>query len=395
MSNTTVIGKKNRIRGLDGLRAIAALAVFAVHFNQIVRFDTHIGPIDVYKLLANGEHGVALFLILSGFLLAMPFWRALQSGAPLPGLGVYALRRMARIIPVYYVVLTVLIFHGNIWKTPGALADILLHYTFLFNYTEFSIFSINPPFWTLAVEVQFYVLLPSLFLVIRRMTVWQSLCILFAVAAGAYTIQYGLMNSVTHTIPWPFAPWLTWVQPYGAVISHSLFAHFPHFLLGVAAGKLFLYLKANEVLNSKRMRRFSESSFWLCLALIVLMLGTGLEEKIQIPNGRYGLPIVPVLLAILILSAPVSRIARRCLDFFPLRVLGLISYGFYIYHFPCLHLTDRYMTGIGIDARTHWVLFGLISLALATAVASISYLAIEKPILLQFQLVRIRGYSHT
>jgi peptidoglycan/LPS O-acetylase OafA/YrhL len=48
-----------RIKGLDGIRGIAALAVFAVHYNQIVDINYQIGSIDFYQLIANGDHGVA------------------------------------------------------------------------------------------------------------------------------------------------------------------------------------------------------------------------------------------------------------------------------------------------------------------------------------------------
>ncbi len=74
--------KEKRLPGLDGLRALAALSVFGVHFNQIVQFDCHIGPVSVYRLLANGNHAVSLFFSLSGFLLSLPFWKAIASGRP-------------------------------------------------------------------------------------------------------------------------------------------------------------------------------------------------------------------------------------------------------------------------------------------------------------------------
>ena len=41
--------KENRLPGLNGLRALAALSVFGVHFNQIVQFDYHIGPVSIYR----------------------------------------------------------------------------------------------------------------------------------------------------------------------------------------------------------------------------------------------------------------------------------------------------------------------------------------------------------
>ena len=370
-----------RYRGLDGLRALAALAVFGVHFNQVVRLDERLGPFDVARLLANGEHGVSLFFTLSGFLLALPFWQALRAGAPLPNLKVYALRRGARIFPAYYGALTLLVVLSGMWRFPPAFPDIALHYVFLFNFTEFSIFSINAPFWTLAVEVQFYAFLPLVFVLLTKTASRWRVGLLVALGAGAYVVHYWLMRSVTHSVAWPFDPVLVWIRPYGAVLSHSLLAHLPHFFLGVIASCLFLRVDGRVSAGRGMVQRISEAIFWGALALALMFTGTSLEEPIQIPYGRYGLPLVPLLLAAMIFTAPWTRFARRCLDARPLRGLGLISYGVYIYHLPCLTLIDRTMARHGLDAAAHPLPFGAAGLALSVLVATVSFVVIERPVM--------------
>jgi peptidoglycan/LPS O-acetylase OafA/YrhL len=74
-------------------------------------------------------------------------------------------------------------------------------------------------------------------------------------------------------------------------------------------------------------------------------------------------------------------LAVKCLESYPLRILGRISYGFYIWHLPVLTRTDQYMGRFGLDAAEHWILFGFIGLLLSAVLASISYSAIEKPVL--------------
>ena len=220
-----------RLRGLDGLRGLAALAVFGVHYNQIVDVDVQIGPFDLYLLLVNGEYGVALFFILSGLLLSQPFWKSLLYGANWPDTRAYVKRRLARILPAYYLALTVLIILTGYWRYSEAWMDILLHYSFLFNYAEFSIFSINPPFWTLAVEVQFYCLLPLLFLLLRRLSRRNIVGIILLLSVVAYGLNFWLVSSIDKIILWPGSSTLTWIRPYGAVVTHSLLAHLPIFLL--------------------------------------------------------------------------------------------------------------------------------------------------------------------
>ena len=368
------------IKGLDGLRGLAALAVFSVHFNQTVRFDTQLGPFDIARFLENGEYGVSLFFSLSGFLLSIPFWQALIAGSELPSLKKYALRRIARIVPAYYVALTLLILLSGLWRYSGALPDILLHYLFLFNFAEFSIFSINAPFWSLAVEMQFYILLPLLFMFVARFKRYAPLLLIFIIAAAAYLVHYLLINNVTQIIEWPNDPRLTWIRPFGAVLSHSPLAHLPHFLFGVIAAYIFLYIHKDKTENSLKFERVSELIFWGALAVIVILLGTALQDFIQIPYGRYSLPLVTLLLAAIIVCTPHTRIAQRCLDGFPLRALGTISYGIYIYHLPCLLMVDRYMAAYQWDAAEHWALFGLISLSITIVIAAISFMLIEKPI---------------
>src|SRR2546430_2063210 len=105
------------IAGLDGLRAIAALAVFGVHLQQMTGLKGSFGPFDVERLLANGNTGVCLFFMLSGFLLSLPFYGSqavLQHGSSGMGWSIgYAIRRIGRIVPVYYLALTALIVMGK------------------------------------------------------------------------------------------------------------------------------------------------------------------------------------------------------------------------------------------------------------------------------------------
>ena len=370
-----------RLQGIDGLRGLAALAVFGVHFNQIADIDIQAGPFDLYLLLANGEYGVALFFILSGFLLSQPFWKSVLYQADWPDMKTYFIHRLARILPAYYLALTLLIVLTGYWQYPQAWPDILLHYSFLFNYTEFSIFSINPPFWTLAVEVQFYCLLPLLFLFLRKFSPVTITGILVLLSLTAYGLHYGLVSSVDSKIAWPGSPVLTWIRPYGAVMTHSLLAHLPHFFIGIICGGLSLRLSKTETLTADTCSWRYDIVFWLSLILVFLLLATELGETVLIPFGRYGLPLVPLLLAVLILSTPYTRLARQVLDSTALRVLGMLSYGLYIYHLPVLHFVDRTMAGAAMDAAEHWLLLGFASLSLTLMAALASYFLVERPAL--------------
>jgi peptidoglycan/LPS O-acetylase OafA/YrhL len=88
-----------------------------------------------------------------------------------------------------------------------------------------------------------------------------------------------------------------------------------------------------------------------------------------------------VLLAAMIFTAPMTHVARWILDSFPLRRLGLISYGIYIFHLPCLNYLDRYMATHGMDAAEHPLLFGALGITISVLIASLSYIVVEKPVM--------------
>src|SRR4051812_18536329 len=98
----------NRLAGADFIRAAACLIVVGHHLSQRMSWNVGLGWMEWFRVFVQmGGFGVAMFFVLSGFLLAQPFWRALDNGAPLPSLRTYAIRRAARILPGFWLALTV------------------------------------------------------------------------------------------------------------------------------------------------------------------------------------------------------------------------------------------------------------------------------------------------
>ncbi|NQZ24315.1 MAG: acyltransferase [Colwellia sp.] len=370
-----------RFRGLSGLRGLAALAVFAVHYNQIVDIDIQVGIFDFFLLFANGEYGVALFFILSGLLLSQPYWKSLIHQQPWPNTKVYFTHRMVRILPAFYLTLTLIIVTTDYWKFPQAWPDIILHYSLLFNYAEFAIFSLNPPFWTLAIEIQFYCLLPFLFRLIRNDKIARVFISLVILSVITYILHYWISSSISTNTTWPGNQQLVWIRPYGAVVSHSLLAHSPHFIIGIISGGILLKMTQtmprHEVDGNWRYDVF----FGICLSLCLLLLSTPFSDRIQVPFGRYSFPLIPLLIAGLLISTPLTKYSVKLLDSKALKQLGAISYGIYLYHFPILALVDRKMANLGLDAQQHWGYLAIFSLTITLLAATISYYLIERPMI--------------
>jgi len=368
--------QKDHIKGLDGLRGIAAIAVFATHYDQIIFVDFSIAMFDLGLLFENGKIGVSLFFILSGFLLSLPFWDQLLYSIPFQGTRRYFKFRFARIIPAYYVCLTALLIINEEWKLALSSPDILLHYLFVFNLTEFSIFSFNSVFWTLAVEMQFYLILPILFWVLQWFKPRHTSIIVLSLIFTPYVIQYLIIEYFTHSVQWPWDNNLTWVGIFGAVISHSIIAHLPHFILGVFAGR---YVK-NQNLQALG-KRWYELIFWLAVAFLFIILSTPVYDSISLPASRYGFPIVSILITLVIISCSRTLFAVKILDSFMFKQLGVISYGVYLYHLPVLNYLDFLMKKNGYDVMEYASLYAIISFLLTLMFALVSYYLVEQPIL--------------
>jgi peptidoglycan/LPS O-acetylase OafA/YrhL len=203
---------KNQILVLNGVRAIACSYVLIYHLNEIASETGIWGPTyDIHNVggtltffaqaLSNGGFsGVHLFFMLSGFLLFLPYAKSLLFNSPCPSMRRFYLRRIFRIIPGYYVTLFLMaLFFHPIFLRARYWSDLWLFLTFRMNFSLAG--QLNGVFWTLAIEFQFYFLLPIIAwlfgLVVRRGGIhWRmcklSFCLLIMMAWGLLTTYWGL-----------------------------------------------------------------------------------------------------------------------------------------------------------------------------------------------------------
>jgi len=375
-----------RLGGLDGLRAIAALAVFGVHFNQMAGLDAKIGPIDLGRWLANGNTGVALFFVLSGFLLSMPFWRQAHGSGSMVRVGSYVVRRLARILPAYYLclfgLLGIMLASGN----APSINNVLSHFVFLYNLNDWNILSLNAPFWTLAVEMQFYLVLPFLMLGLRRLSAKAAVITVSLLVVGTYLANYGLMSFLLARDQWPIHVSLIWPfslyisGPGSFVLTYSTLAHLTYFLIGIVTALFFVIgTRGSDAHSPGAAGSRADWVFWSCAGAVLLVLSTPLDDILQAPHGHYNWPFVPLLLAAMIYVTPRSRLAKGILEIAPLRWLGVISYGFYIFHYPVQKLFARLLAQADLSMTRYWWLFAGLSLAGSLTVAALSFRFLERP----------------
>ena len=164
---------RRRIPELDGFRVVMVFIVSWFHIWQQSWLTPHVGRVSLDFLVRAGYMAVDATLLLSAFLLCLPWAEARYRGEPAdrrlePARAFYR-KRLARVLPSYLFVTALMLFAVAIpqrkYASGGAMAlDILTHLTFTFPFTRatYQHTPLGGASWTLAMEVHFYLLLPLL-----------------------------------------------------------------------------------------------------------------------------------------------------------------------------------------------------------------------------------------
>lgn len=399
--------EKNTIAALDGIRAIAALIVVAFHISLITR-DQHIWRSDDFShrlfssVMLAGASGVTLFFVLSGFLLFMPYAKSLLSGSAWPSARNFYMRRAFRILPGYYVALFVMILliHPE-YLHRSHLKDLVLFLTFFMDSTPSTYHQIDGPFWTLAIEWQYYLILPLLALAIRfvvqrgslRWRTWTlTLSLVTIIAWGLFSRYYGM--------------YFAWHPAKSFLVPRSVLNVFLFFTSGVtgkfledfAVGMLvsMCYVYAHQVATDGQFKAaLYRLSPWLWKAGILVLVFMAVWHFNQWEPGSW--PIFNRLMPYFDLSNEIglslgfglcvlailfgSAGLKRLFTWTPLRWVGFTSYGLYMWHLPVLTL---FMQAVidhlhGWSHALEYSLYWVYVLVVVIPFSLLFYLLIEKP----------------
>ena len=296
MSPDSERGRPSHRPSLDGIRALAFLAVFWNH----ARPDTH----------NWGAMGVQVFFALSGFLITRILDRG-ETGRLGPDLRRFYLRRTLRIFPLYYALLVVVGLARG-WVDP------VWHLTYTYNikvYISHGFDHVLAHFWTLCVEEQFYLLYPLIFWLTPARFRIGLIVGLLAASTGFQIYAHALL-----AMPFPRL-----LLPYcGAYLLWGSLAGLVDLRLGPGTGG-------------------GRTCFTLGLPLIVL--GWNLHER-RLPGltgptqDALGVAALGVGSSLVVFGAwrTGDRWIIAPLACWPMAALGRISYGLYAFHMPVIHL---------------------------------------------------------
>ena len=360
---------------VDGLRAVAALMVLIGHTSFLSGFNGH-GQIG--QVVSRFDLGVALFFIISGFLLYRPFVAARLDGRPAPGVLRYARRRVLRIVPAYWLALTFL----AVW--PGLRGDVFGHipvyYGFLQNMrVEWISGGINTV-WSLCDEMQFYIVLPFFALGAARLLrgrrpdvqVRLELAGLLVLGVASFALRMWAFNDVrVDTISWTIAGTFLW------------------FALGMALAVLSArYHRAPErpkVLALIDRRPLLPWGVAVVLIAIVTHIGLPTTPPQVYTSGDwfwehllYGLIAVAIALPATLAVISPRALPHRILGWGPIAWLGLVSYGIFLWHHP---LTEKLIHVQDWTSHGSFFIYTFVVFAVATCFATASYYLVERPIL--------------
>jgi peptidoglycan/LPS O-acetylase OafA/YrhL len=339
----TTDGEGVRFQGINALRAVAALGVLASH---VLTTSPLSGLPDF--VVQNMATGVALFFVISGFLLYRPFAASLADRSRV-SIRRFAMNRALRIMPLYLLVVAVVFT-----ATASHLAQPALQLARAVTFT--GVYSGNdlvPVAWSLDDEAAFYVLLPLLYLGLLAWPKVEQRWWLSIVAIAALAIASVGMLAATPSDHAIVGTPITKFHLFGlGMVLATLHARWPGF-----------HLSPRRLLVSG-----------------VAVLGLLTASSFAYINHQYvfsplcGLAFFGVVGAVAF-SAPAARLTR-VLSWRPLVHLGDVSYGIYLWHEPLHHV----LANSGVLSNIYPV--GLLELACATvALATGTYYLVEKPAL--------------
>ena len=344
-----------RFPHLDGLRALAALAVCAVHVSAFAGITAR-DAAGAYT--ARLDVGVTVFFVLSGFLLYRPFAADALAGRPPVRIRDYARRRVLRIVPAYWLALTVLaawvglhgVFTHDWWR----------YYGFVQIYWFRTVLGGISPAWTLCVEVTFYAALPFVALALRRARPVLQLSVLGLLALAALGLRTWLhsrpgLHLAASTLP-------------------GMFAWF--------AGGMALAVVSVAGWRVRLVERAPWACWALALGLFVAVANIGAPRDYDARHytgaGYLAEHVLYLAIGVLLVAPAVfgsgERGPRRLLALPAVAWLGLVSYGIYLWHLPLMDWLHRH----SVDG---WLELAAAGLALTVACAAASYYVVERPLL--------------
>ena len=355
--------KSKYLPSIDSLRALAVLAVIIYH-------------VDV-NYLPGGFLGVDLFFVLSGYLISSLIIKEFRKTGTVNLYNFY-IRRARRLLPAVYFMITVglvvMVLFNEVLLRKSHL-DAIFGYIYSSNWwyifhklDYFDSFGAQSPFkhlWSLAIEEQFYMIFPLLFLLVNGKK--KSKDETYKLNKNFLYVVLGLIlvSLIAHIL-------LFDINNISRIYFGTDTRAFS-LLVGVVGATLYPMERLHSKVTPKQNTIYSAVSLASIATLITVMVYTS-EYNTWLYRG--GFLLVAILgLIVIISSGKQHTLMSKLLSFKPVVFIGKISYSLYLWHFPILVLTTP-VSEIGNPNIIFVILRVILTFILATA----SYVFVETPI---------------
>ena len=355
--------KTKYLPSIDSLRAIAVIAVIIYHIDA--------------NYLPGGFLGVDLFFVLSGYLISSLIIKEYKSTGTVNLYNFYV-RRARRLLPAVYFMITVVLiiitlFNGVLLKK--SYLDALFGYIYSSNWwyifhklDYFDSFGSQSPFkhlWSLAIEEQFYMFFPLIFLIFNRKSKSNNSNSILNKNFIYVVLSLILVSLIAHIL-------LFDINNINRIYFGTDTRAFS-LLVGVVGAILYPMDRLSERTAKKDNMIYSIVSLVSILVLIGIMINTS-EYNTWLYRGGFLLVAI-IGLIIIISSGRQYTFMSKLLSFKPFVFIGKISYSLYLWHFPILVVTTP-VSEIG-NPNLFYVTLRIILIFL---VATGSYMFVETPI---------------
>jgi peptidoglycan/LPS O-acetylase OafA/YrhL len=403
---------------LDAIRGIAVVFILIRHAWGVAGQPNYaLFGHSISPLLMMMSSGVDLFFVLSGVLLSARFLKADALSRPAPEFAEYMKSRVLRIGPPYWFVLAAVLIlytpgmipNDRIWSGYGAFM-VLSHVFFaqsLFM-VSFGAYMVAAPFWTLTVEMVFYLILPLMVKCFYGFRWWQGVVASFVIAtAWLYACKYHLWDLNVffrrHSFGLPYSE-----SGVRFFLSHQIIGYLPHFAIGCSI---------SAILQRKSASRLSGEMagiVYFIVGVVLLLVSMAVLGRLSIMQGFTNPEILlastsrgalvyyfgesmPFALAygLIILGAALApQRLREWISRPTLSLFGVLGYSIYLIHMPLLHTLHEHAFVAGASTPSSQFLR---LLALGTVVIIVASFAlfhgIERPSMIWASKVRQRGLA--
>jgi peptidoglycan/LPS O-acetylase OafA/YrhL len=310
---------------IDGIRFLAIMLVVLFHSHG---YFINKSPVsfadnpDNYNLLNlflyNGDRGVELFFVLSGFILCLPFAHYYINNGKKVSLKKYYLRRVTRLEPPYFIAMTGIFLlllatkvHPVSTLLPSWLASLVYSHSVIYHHAPL----ITVVAWSLEIEIQFYLLAPLLFSLLAINKIARRV-ILLSTAAGLVCLQ--------HFYPPPFS------SIYG-------FAQF--FLIGICLADFYVSNTAAKVFNKPWMLAVSLACF---IALIYLPVKNRIHDNTLLLSRL----LLPFTIGLFYYTIFKNDRLKKLFSYKFIPIIGGMCYTIYLLHYTIIAIVGRYTIGL-------------------------------------------------